>query len=136
MDTELSKTSEMWISILTVVSNLVLALAAQNKWVAVAAAFCIALVGGAYAYFRTDLPSTKPGWKTKIFWTSIVVIIGSAALNLAETTIPGLSPNVSKYASMIAAAIVAMGYTLIRVGTKKTEFLFSQKLKEVDTVKK
>jgi uncharacterized membrane protein YhhN len=128
MNKALTDTSENWLSILTVITNLILAVAGQSKWTAVFAAFCVATVGGVYAYFRTDLPSSKPCWKTKLFWVSILVIVGSAALNLAQTAIPGLSPTVTKYASMIAAVIAAAGYTLIRVEIKKTEMLFAKRL--------
>jgi uncharacterized membrane protein YhhN len=127
MNKALTDTSENWLSILTVITNLVLAVASQSKWTAVFAAFCVAVVGGVYAYFRTDLPSSKPGWKTKLFWTSIIVIVGSAALNLGQATIPGLSGTVTKYASMVAAVIAAAGYTLLRVEIKKTEMLFAKK---------
>jgi uncharacterized membrane protein YhhN len=120
-------TSEFWIAILTVLANLGFAFASQNKWGAVFAACAIATIGGVYGYFRTDLPSANPGWKTKLFWGSIAVIVGSAALNLAEAKIPGLSPSVTKYASMIATIIVAAGYTLVRAGTKQTEMLFAKK---------
>lgn len=124
---DLKATSEYWITILTVLANLGFAFAAQNKWGAVFAACSIAAIGGVYAYFRTDLPSANPGWKTKLFWGSIAVIMGLAALNLAEAQIPGLSPTVTKYASMVATVIAAAGYTLVRVGTKKTEMLFAKK---------
>lgn len=125
----MNKTTENWLSVATVILNLLFAVSAQNKWVAVVAAFSVAAIGAVYAYFRTDLPTTKPGWKTKAFWASIVVIIGSAALNLSQASIPGLSAEVTKYATMIASVVAAAGYTLIRVESKKTELLLSQKAK-------
>lgn len=118
---EISK-SEFWIVAIGSAGSLLSALTTSHpgigKWVSFAA---MAATAAVYAIVRTPLASQHPGWKTKTFWTSLVVIIASVAAAVAETPIAGISANVTKSAALVVSTLAALGYAAVRVKGKKTQ---------------
>ena len=85
-------------------------------WVALG--ICL-LLTGTYAFFRTPLSGTgAPGIKTRAFWTSALVIVGSVTAALAETNIADIPPKIVQTASLISAALAAFGYNIWRYKAK------------------
>ena len=115
--------SEFWTAILTVVGTLVATLTGSKTVLGSTASTVVAIIGlivitGVYAYFKTDLPTDKPGWKTREFWAAVIAIVGSVATALSEASIAGMSPTVTKIAALVGAAVVTSGYTIYRWSEK------------------
>lgn len=109
------KQSEFWISLVgSILSLLVLVLNENEVALAIASTVAFLLSAAVYAYFRTPLPSEKPGWKTKTFWVSILTVLGSVAAAISGADLPGIPESVTKVAAMITAGLTAGGYTLYR----------------------
>jgi uncharacterized membrane-anchored protein len=108
--------SEMWLAVITSLGTLGAGFAMNSNTVTV---ITLLLTAGTYAFFRTDLAATKPGWKTKAFWGALLSVVGSIALALSQANLPFLPPNVTKVAAMIAAGIASGGYTIYRYTVKK-----------------
>lgn len=114
--------SEMWLSLIAVIGAIASAMVKANPLgITIVTVAVIVLTVGVFALFKTDLPSAKPGVKTKAFWVGVATIVGSIALALSETPIPGLSESVSKYAGLIATLIAAAGYNVVRYKAKTAQ---------------
>ena len=112
-----AKRSELWLSIITAVGALVGSnLSSEGKsWVGVGVAVLLAVV---YAFFRTPMAAEKPGVGTKVFWGSVVTILGSGAAALVDPTLPGVPEGVGRIAAIAVAAVTAAGYTIHRFRAK------------------
>ncbi len=87
----------------------------------VASGIAAILSAGVFAIFKTPLVAKRPGWKTKVFWTSVLTVIGSVALAVSELDIPGLPDGITRIASMITAGLSAAGYTVYRRQIKEAD---------------
>jgi len=115
----LAKRSEAWLSLVTMVGVFASAMVGNNSTAMMSVSVAVlALTVGVFAIFKTDLPSVKPGIKTKAFWSSVVTVVGSIALALSEADIAGLPSGVTKLASILSALVAAGGYTVIRYRAK------------------
>jgi hypothetical protein len=72
-----------------------------------------------YAILRTPLAALdKPGVKTRAFWGAVAIVVSSVATAISDADIPGLPPGITKAASMVVAALTAIGYNAIRYRAK------------------
>lgn len=115
--------SETWMTLVAALTAMAVPLAEGfgDKIHVIISLIALAITVGTYTVFKTDLPSIKPGWTSKPFWSAVVIVIGSVALAISETTIAGVPPGVTKAAGIIAAAVTAAGYTLLRFSAKETQ---------------
>jgi uncharacterized membrane protein YfcA len=116
----LVKKSEAWLSAIAAIGAVLTAylshIPGAATWVALGV--CLALTA-VFAFFKTPLASAKkPGIKTKTFWTSVIVVVGSIAAAVSEIDIAGVPAKVTQVAGMISAATMALGYNVWRVKDK------------------
>lgn len=114
------QTSEFWLSLITTILSVLMVMLKDGTAIAWASGIAAVMSAGVYALFQTPLPSDNPGVKSKVFWTSVVTIVGSMAVAVSEMSIPGIPPAVIQVAGMISAAIAAGGYTIHRRQNKLT----------------
>lgn len=108
------QTSEFWLSLITTLLSVVMVVLKDGQAIAWASGIAAVMAAGVYAFFQSPLPSEKPGVKSKVFWTSVITIVGSVAVAVSELTIAGIPPAVIQVAGMISAAVTAGGYTIHR----------------------
>lgn len=117
----LTNKSEVWLSAISSIGALATAYVShlENAATWVALAVCL-LLTGVYAFFHTPLAAKdRPGVKTKAFWTSVVVVVGSVVTALAESDVAGVPARITQIAGMISAGLTAVGYHVWRY-TKKS----------------
>lgn len=116
-----AKTTEFWTTLATTLTSFVIAFNPKHATVitTVIALLAVAIPACVYAYGQTTLPSSRPGWKTKSFWTAVITIVGTVSLAVSETDIPGLPPGVTRLAALVAAGIATAGYSLLRFKAKR-----------------
>lgn len=111
--------SEFWMALVTIVGTLGASFATTGMVGKIFALAGLVLTAGVYAYFRTPLPSEKPGWKTTAFLGAVLSIIASVAVAISEADLPFLPPGVTKVAAVVSAAIVSAGYSVYRFRVKR-----------------
>ena len=116
-----AKKSEVWLSVITAIGAVVTAYTSHIQGAAtyIAIAACL-LLTGVYAFFKTPLASSdgRPGVKSKAFWVSIIVVLGSLAAAFSELKIPGVPAKVAQALEMIPALVTAAGYNIWRYQKK------------------
>jgi heme O synthase-like polyprenyltransferase len=116
-----TETTELWTSLATFLMTVVVTLTGTVKGSGsvIATIFSLVVMAGTYAFMNTPLAAKRVGWKTPMFWSSVMTIVGSIALAFTEADIPGLPPGVTKISSIVAAGVAASGYNVYRY-THKT----------------
>lgn len=112
--------TESWLSLITALGAVLTAHFSHIEGAAskIAAGVCV-LLAAVYAIAHTPLTSSnRPGIKTKAFWGSIVVVLGSMAAALSEVSIEGLSPKITQAAALVVACVTAAGYNVWRYTAK------------------
>lgn len=119
-NTKTEKTrSELWISLITSIGTLVTVYFAPAESTARTLGMVSAvLIAGVYAFFRTPLAARTSGVKTKMFWGSLLTVLGSMAAVLADQGTKGVPQPVAHVAAIVVTAVVASGYTVHRFRTK------------------
>jgi len=108
------QTSEFWLSLITTMLSVAMVVLKDGQAIAWASGIAAVISAGVYAFFQSPLPSEQPGVRSKVFWTSVITIVGSVAVAVSELAIPGIPHTVVQVAGMISAAIAAGGYTIHR----------------------
>lgn len=111
--------SEFWAALVTIVGTLGASYSTTTTVGKIFAVGGLILTVGVYAYFRTPLPSEKPGWKTPAFLGAVLSIIASVALAISETDLGFLPPGVTKVAAVVSAAVASAGYSVYRYKAKR-----------------
>jgi hypothetical protein len=109
-------TTEMWMTVATALSAIATAVGGKvtGSGSLVAGLFSVVVTAVTYAALRTPLAAKRSGWKTPLFWTSMLSILGSVSLAVSEADIPGLPPGVTKICAIVASGLAASGYTVYR----------------------
>lgn len=109
--------SETWLSLLSMAGTVAGLFVNSTSHIASLASILIA--AGTFAYCRSPLATSRPGFRTPAFAVAVVSIVGSIAAALADAQLPFLGEGVTKNLAVIAAGVSAAGYTIWRYQAKK-----------------